>query len=97
MPKSFRYSIVAVVLGSAGLLGCATKPRTVTTVNPSVLPAEAKSMLSSEAEITRVEKKSYSKGAVVYAIHYTLDGREHVIDYNTKDDSTPTGVFQDMH
>lgn len=89
--------IVASLLIGAGLLaGCATRPVSVRTVDESVLPAAAKSLLAPEAQLTAVEEETYSKGVKVYVMHYTIDGKEQVVKYNTKDQSTPTGVFEEM-
>jgi hypothetical protein len=90
--------IVASLLSSVGILaGCATKPLSVRQVDESVLPAQAKSLLTPDAQIDKVVEETYSKGTVMYVIHYTIDGRSEVVKYNTKQQSTPTGVFEEMN
>lgn len=85
----------ASLLSSAALVvGCATKPRSVRVVDESVLPAQAKALLSPEAQLTRVEEETYSKGTKVYVMHYTMNGNQQKIKYNPKDQTTPTGVFE---
>jgi uncharacterized protein YcfL len=90
--------IIATVTSAAVLavVGCSAKPKSVRPVDQSVLPAQAKSLLVNDAQITRVEEERYAKGTVMYRIYYTVDGgKEQSMMYNTKMQTTPTGVFEE--
>jgi predicted nuclease with RNAse H fold len=92
MSKKLITSAIALAIAVAA--GCQNKPQSIRRVDQSVLPAAAKGMLSQEAQITRVEEVRYNKGTTVYRIHYTAEGKSKTLDYNAKDETTPTGVFQ---
>ena len=90
--------LAAAVLSTVSLLsvgGCSATPQKVERVDASVLPADAKALLSPDAEITSVDREVYAKGTTMYNIHYTLDGQRKTIRWNDKRDTTPTGVFEE--
>ena len=84
----------AILLAVAIAAGCESKPQSSRRVDQSVLPAAAKGMFGQEAQIDRVDELTYSKGTKIYRIHYTADGKKKVLNYNAKDETTPTGVFE---
>lgn len=90
--KSIASKITALALVAA-MTGCLAAPLSTTTVDQSVLPASAKSLLPQDAVITRVEKESYRDGAVIYIIRYTLDGRNSAVRFNPAERTVPSGVF----
>lgn len=90
-------TIKAVVMTAAmglAMLGCNAKPVSVVDVDQSVMYPSAKSLLSQDASITRVQEETYSDGNKNQIIHYTLNGEEKQIKVSAKDHTSASGVFQ---
>lgn len=94
MSKKLITGALALAALVAAAAGCQDKPQSVRRVDPSVLPAAAKGLLGAEAELTRVDEVTYSKGTKIYRMHYTANGKKKTIDYNNADETKPTGVFE---
>ena len=95
MRKTYMSATLAALAVAATLAaGCSGGPKSVRRVDQSVLPASAKAMFSQDAEITRVEELTYSKGAKQYRVHYNVDGKSKVISISDADETRPTGVFE---
>lgn len=74
-------------------VGCNAKPQSVVDVDQSVMYPAAKSLLSQDATITRVQEETYGDGSKNQIITYTLNGQEKKIKISAKDQTTPSGVF----
>ena len=85
---------VATLFAMVG--GCSATPESSRTVDQSVLPAAAKSLLVNNAVIDHVDEQRFAKGTVIYKIFYRVDGgKMQTIAYNSKTQTTPTGVFEE--
>ena len=77
------------------IVGC-TGNRAVSSqqVDQSVLPASTKSLLGTDAVITRVDQQEYKNGDRTFLIRYTLHGREESIKVRDDKQTTPHYVFE---
>lgn len=91
--------LAAALLSSVAtltLVGCNATPERVEKVDVSVLPADVKGMLVTDAEITDVYRETYDEGAIKYKLIYKLpDGTTQTIRVNAAQTTDPHGVFED--
>jgi predicted lysophospholipase L1 biosynthesis ABC-type transport system permease subunit len=94
MSKKFMAGAIALTVVVAAAAGCQDTPQSVRRVDQSVLPASAKGMFAQDAQITKVEEVTYSGNVKMYRVHFTSEGKKKTILVNTKDETSPSGVFQ---